>query len=273
MGTWGPKLYDDDVTEDVKDSYIDLLKRGEKNDEITKLLIKDYHDYITDIDDGPLFWFALADTQWDYGRLIPHVKEKALYYLKLGTNLERWKLESPLDYNERISVLQDLEKKLNSVMPSKKRIRKYKFYKCNWEIGDTYAYKLESEEAKNEGLDNRYFIIRKVANMDVWPGNVNPIVYVQITNDNYIPTMSDELIKLEYVFTARNEHRYLLIIDTEKSIPYDKLQYIGNFQDVPLPNNENSIFTYPPSNYWKHVERYLIKMYKALNCSNKNLNK
>ena len=34
-----------------------------------------------DKEEEPLFWFALADTQWNYGRLLPSVKEKALLFL------------------------------------------------------------------------------------------------------------------------------------------------------------------------------------------------
>ena len=45
MGAWGPKLFQDDIAEDVKDTYIDLLKQGEDNEEITKKLIEEYEEY------------------------------------------------------------------------------------------------------------------------------------------------------------------------------------------------------------------------------------
>lgn len=35
----------------------------------------------SDEDDAPVFWFAMADMQWNYGRLQEEVKKKALYYL------------------------------------------------------------------------------------------------------------------------------------------------------------------------------------------------
>ena len=37
-----------------------------------------------DVEEEPLFWFALADTQWNYGRLLPEVKEQALAWLDKG---------------------------------------------------------------------------------------------------------------------------------------------------------------------------------------------
>ena len=35
MGTWGNGLYQNDVAEDVRDYYIDKLKKGEKEEKIT----------------------------------------------------------------------------------------------------------------------------------------------------------------------------------------------------------------------------------------------
>ena len=34
--------------------------------------------FYKDDEEEPSFWFALADTQWKYGRLLPEVKEKAI---------------------------------------------------------------------------------------------------------------------------------------------------------------------------------------------------
>ena len=31
MGTWGPKLYEDDLAEDIKNEYEELLEKGKNN--------------------------------------------------------------------------------------------------------------------------------------------------------------------------------------------------------------------------------------------------
>ena len=62
MASWGSKLYQDDVAEDVRDYYKHQLKRGKTNEEVTKELIEDNEDIISDEDEAPVFWFALADT-------------------------------------------------------------------------------------------------------------------------------------------------------------------------------------------------------------------
>ena len=73
MGAWGTGLYSSDLALDIKDDYIDRLKRGESNEEITQSLINEYQEIINDPEDALEFWFALADIQWKYGRLVSSV--------------------------------------------------------------------------------------------------------------------------------------------------------------------------------------------------------
>ncbi len=86
MGAWGVKLYQDDVACDVKEEYIIKLRAGLSNDEVTESMIKEYELS----DDEPIFWLALADIQWRYGRLLDKVKENAITYIDSGKDLEKW---------------------------------------------------------------------------------------------------------------------------------------------------------------------------------------
>jgi len=61
---------------------------GKTNLEATTNLLEDEYDIWNDGEDGPLFWFALEDTQWKYAKLLDEVKEQALYYIQNGKNLE-----------------------------------------------------------------------------------------------------------------------------------------------------------------------------------------
>ncbi|MFX0549445.1 hypothetical protein ACOAKC_08910 [Hathewaya histolytica] len=273
MASWGPKLYQDDVAEDVRDYYKDQLKRGKTNEEVTKELIDDNEDIILDQDEALVFWFALADTQWNLGRLLPFVKEKALEYLKSGTNLEIWEKEAinQREYKVREKVLQELEQKLMSPMPPEKKISQYKFYKCEWNIGDMYAYKLESDYAKEKGLSNRYLLIRKACEYIWWPGHTVPIIYIQITKDETIPNSKEEILELEYIQTSRTEEmpEYLItMVSTSKRvIPTKKLSFIGNYVDLPTPKYE-----YIPEDkisliacHWSTFEKTLIDDYLMFN--------
>ena len=81
MGAWGTALYSNDTASDIRGDYVDLLRRGNSNEESLKKLMEKDGDCIGIEEEEPLFWYALADTLWNYGRLTPEVKEKALYFL------------------------------------------------------------------------------------------------------------------------------------------------------------------------------------------------
>lgn len=244
MGSWGPKLYQDDVAEDIRDNYKDQLKRGKTNEEVTQGLIQDNEDIISDEDEAPVFWFALADTQWNLGRLLPFVKEKALEYLDNKSNLKRWEEEAInlKEFKARERVLEELEQKLRSPMPPEKKVSQYKLYKCEWKNGDVFAYRLESSYSKEKGLFGLYLLIRKVDECIWWPGHVVPIIYVSITSSSELPKDREDIEKATYIQATfarqKEEFRMLLLATSKRGIPINKLIFIGNFIDIEAPSNE-----------------------------------
>ena len=66
---------------------MDLLRRGNSNEEALKKLMEKDGDCIGIEEEEPLFWYALADTLGNYGRLTPEVKEKALYFMDHGQGI------------------------------------------------------------------------------------------------------------------------------------------------------------------------------------------
>lgn len=272
MGTWGPKLYQDDIAEDVRSYYKDQLKRGKSNDEATTELIEQNRDIINDADDAPIFWFALADTQWDLGRLLPFVKENALAYLHNGSDLERWKNENHKDYAVRGKILGELEVKLNSPMPSEKKISQHKLYKCEWKIGDVFAYKLEGDYAIKNGLKDRYAIIYKVDESTWWPGHIIPVVYIKLSDGTEIPKSESEIEKCEFVKTTlarrKPEYRIQLLSTSRRVVPNDKLIFIGNFINLSTPDDEyiiNDKVSIVTCNWSKFEETVIVKYLKLNN--------
>lgn len=69
MGTWGTGLYSDDLAMDVRDYYREQLSLGKPEEKITQELIEQNRTFILDDEVASVFWFALADTQWNLGRL------------------------------------------------------------------------------------------------------------------------------------------------------------------------------------------------------------
>jgi len=245
VGAWGPGLYQDDVAEDTKSDCIGFLKEGKTNQEVYDKLIEDNQMIINDMEDGPVFWFALADTQWKLGRLMPYVKEQALKYIDEGTDLLKWEAWGNPFLKHRKKVLDQLKDRLNTPMPQEKKVPLYKYYKCSWNIGDTYAYRLESDYAKLNNLYGHYLIIHKLDSYPQKKGNdfdVFPYVYTKITRSSELPKTLDEINNnCDFVRYMRNmpgrtfKYRTINVLESTKILK--KLIFIGNFK-IEYPKDE-----------------------------------
>lgn len=273
MGAWGPGLYQNDVAQDIKDEYINLLKMSLSNEEATKQIISDNSDLLQDEDDAPDFWFSLADTQWKWGRLLPEIKEKALSYAACA-NYDRWNTLGKVFVKKRVQVVSALVARLESPQPPVRKITPYKYYKCPWQLGDTFAYRLESEYAKSTDFYGHYLIIHKVGEYPVKKGNdfdLFPIVYTKITLSPRLPMTSDEMNR-ECEFVRYGFHRktglfkYISVNHTDSSRLLKKLIYIGNFtMNKPLDELVESDIGYPLDiMYSKHYEKSKIDRYLHL---------
>jgi hypothetical protein len=273
MGAWGVKLYQDDISEDLKIEYTEKLKKGKSNEEAYSEIISDYEDFIDDEDDAPVFWFALADIQWNIGRLLPEVKQRAIEWIDSGKNQERWMLENPKSAKARAKVLEELKQKLNTPQPPEKKISPYMLYKCPWKIGDVFSLRLTSEKAKDMGLDGKYLMIQKVGEYIAYPGHITPIVRAwfsdiqQYTEDRAYCTDCIECGgvtisgKIDYVFS---------IYTTSKRVIPKNLFYCGNFKEF-IPNLDRGIIKDilgSVSCLWKTLEEYLTDNYWNFNLRN-----
>lgn len=297
MGAWGSGLYSDDVAEDIRGMYADKLHRGKNGDQASKEMIAEFEWAWDDEDDAPAFWFALADTQWNYGRLQEEVKKQAMQYLDDPGSLERWEMENPKMAKKRKEVLDKLREKLNTPQPPEKKVSQYRLYHCQWKLGDMYAYQLEGEYAGKRGLKGRYLLFHKVAEATWWPGHVIPVVYVRLTADDQLPRTMEEAEKSEYIqiffmnskdsFNKRiiyereklenkkyetDEYGYLplyriKLLNTSKRVIPKKLVYVGNFPDLTPPDKEfvEHIEENIKAVDWKNVEESILKSYFLYN--------
>ena len=247
MGTWGPKLYEDDLAEDIKNEYEELLEKGKNNKEAIEDIYQIYKEEIEDSDEKSVFWMVLADILYKNKNLTKFVKEKALKEIELGENLERWKNEaSEEDYIIRKKEIEKLKKKLVSYQECEKNVgAKNKSIKkiannniLEWKIGDTYAYKIQ--DSKFEG---QYFILRKVQDCMYYNNTryQSAIIYVQITSNKEIPKNEEEIDKLEYiVMTNKGNVKYQYrtqLYQIPRKMP-TQLIYLGNFKNMKNPNDE-----------------------------------
>ena len=284
MGVFGVKIYEDDIALDVKEEYLEKLRKGIEDKTALKEIIKEYKDYISDIDEGPVFWIALADTMWKVGRLTEKVKREALN--AIDKNLIRWKKETnEKEYKLREKELLKFKDKINTEMPSRKiYIKKEKRYstknisksKFQWKIGEIYAYKLESDKAKELNINNKFLLFRKIDEARYGASTKAAIVYTQITKDCQLPKEKNEIQDLEYIIISnegnvRYQYKMELYNITQK-VYKEKLIYIGNFPDLKKPEKEyepliikndriihpENIDSYP----WKYIDTYFLENFK-----------
>ena len=277
MGAWGTSLYANDSASDIRGDYVDRLRQGQSNEEVTQELIKMNQDIMGDVEEEPLFWFALADTQWNYGRLLPKVKEKALFFLSQDGELQRWKESGEKQLNAWIKTLEKLKEKLLKPQPPEKKVYKYRLYQCKWNLGDVFAYQLNSDYSKEKGVFGKYIVFRKVSEDVLWPGHIVPTVHVYQWIGSDIPSL-DQIKKMTllpqkcfpvvYEKNPYREKEYLfnLLTTSERVIPKDKLKFIGN-----LPGNDFIPYRGPKyysgnqGAFWNQFEKKILKQYFAWN--------
>lgn len=277
MGTWGTKLYDSDTTKDVRGDYIHKLKLKKSSAQTVEELLDAYAS-LMETDEEPLFWFALADTQWDYGRLLPFVLDKALYFLSDIPALEVTELwrEQGRSYEDAwTKTLLKLQEKLQTPQPPEKKVLGYRLFRCKWAVGDVFAYRFSSDLSRETGFYGQYVLFQKVGEDTEWPGHIVPSVHVfqwsgneipdlgQLENINILPQGYFPSVLAFYPDTCF-DYRINLLATSEKMIPQDNLTFLGKIPVVgaTLPNKPQASFFETVAwsgKYNNTFEKYIIK--------------
>lgn len=264
MGAWGAGLYQDDVACDVRDYYIDCLRDDDESAE--DKTINYFQDELNDDDDCAVVWFALADTQWKYGRLSEMVKNSALEYIDSGINLQLWADEDKKLYSKREKALADLKDKLLSPMPPKKKLRKPHVFTCSWNTGDVFAYQLKSDLAREKGVFGKWFVMQKVNQADNLKDGLSPVVTVRLIDSDVCPDMNalnEPCIKIDRYMGYKWSYRLHLLVYSKRSL--SDFVFIGNSElvlandDYPHENNKGytmSMLKFFEEKVLKRCEKY-----------------
>jgi hypothetical protein len=129
MGAWGTGVFSDDNAADVRDDYRKLVGDGLTGPQATERLIAQWAP-IGDPDLEPVFWLALALTQWGCGRLEARVKEEALRMIANGSAIRAW--AGGPDERKRRTVLEAAKRKLESPQPTERKIKARPLATCEW---------------------------------------------------------------------------------------------------------------------------------------------
>lgn len=249
MGTWGFGLYSNDTTCDFRDSYLNYLDNGLSNDEAFYKVYAELMSSACCKEDEPLFWFALADTQWRWGRLMPNVKEKALEWIDKNEAIS-W-IDSPKGQNKWRETLNKLKARLNSPQRPEKKIQKTKVFDVDpWNLYDIYAYRFDSDEADEAGIRGKYILMQKIGAthlklykldqtcmrvimIDRIFDEIPRIDELNVENDRLLPTFAPSSICFgdpgARFYTNYDSYLYADLYATNiRQYPKNKLTYIGN---------------------------------------------
>lgn len=268
MGVWGSSLYANDSACDIRDTYLKLLKQQYSDIDAFNETLNINKEYLG-TDEECFLWYALADTQWKFGRLLPEVKEKALALIEKQEGIEFWYDSKNKGYGW-LKTLDKLKTRLESPMPPRKKINREVPFESNpWSVGDVYAYRFSSPKTD---LLGKYIVMQKLSDEEWFDDKL--ISRIQIYNKLFddIPELSDlEGIKILpwdnpncFLPTGRNPDGFPLclnaVIDVYKKRDYPKnnLIFIGNQQDklnLPFVHVNFSNF------YWFDIEETLSYFY------------
>lgn len=113
MGVWGPDIFDDDLTSDLRKTFEDELELGSSVAHATLVVFREYSEALDDADEKPKVWLALASLQLERGVIQKHVRDEALAVIESGENQRRWDEESTSEEAaERKQVLEELRARL-----------------------------------------------------------------------------------------------------------------------------------------------------------------
>ncbi len=240
------KVKDIPLIEEVKEEYLALRENGINRTSAVTALCQSYENEITigGADDGVLFWIGLADAQYAFKELSDEVAQKGVCSLN---SLE----DSNIDISRRdISIRRKNYAK--APMPERSIVRR-KRYRCEWHIGDTFAHLICGSEARQLGIEGKYALIRKVDEVRFGDGRILPVVTMSMWNSMPFPKDSQEFQHSPFLRMesgrlgapeGKYEYRAELLIKNEEQLSDMQLQFIGNYPDVPMPDDE-VVFTRP----------------------------
>ena len=120
MGAWGYGIREDDFVLDVVGFFDDLLKDGKSVADATAAVKVKFAGAIDDAQDGPLFWLAVADRQWLYGRVEPEVLRRVQEDFTSGRSLDPWR-EEERGLSRRRAALEKFIHKVGTPNPRPKK--------------------------------------------------------------------------------------------------------------------------------------------------------
>lgn len=141
MGAWGTGIRQDDVVLDVVGTFEDHLKAGRSVAEATAAVKAQCAGSLSDADEGPLIWIAIAEVQWTYGQLDPQVLKHVQDDFASERGLDLWREDARV-LSRRIAVLEKFIARISAPNPRPKKGAKTVVRAPKFQAGDCLSIRL-----------------------------------------------------------------------------------------------------------------------------------
>jgi hypothetical protein len=142
MGTWSSAITGDDTVADVIGAINDQLKRGATMTEACSAARQQFRSLLSDEDEAPLLWLALAAVQWRHGAVEPDVLARVRADVQQQRGLSRWRENEEL-LAKRLAALRGFAEQVALPNGSPKPLPKPIVRQASFEVGDCLAVRLD----------------------------------------------------------------------------------------------------------------------------------
>ncbi len=244
MGAWGTGFWSDDYTMDLKNSYLDRVRRKVAPEEAVTQLVEEFQPE-RDEETGHLFWLTIALLQWEYGHLSPTIHTRAMEVLDSNVDAERWNDADRRDQRKRKEVMDKLRAKLFSENPKPKKLKPYVRKRNPWKVGDVISIYFEHMQTKSDPRFHPFQgMYGAVLVVDFWEQDLGDIHFQPVVAlYDWIgkePATMEQLEDIPFIRTElfqRHEARYFWVTDMPWKWVYDwyGLTRIGHLDTLPFP--------------------------------------
>ena len=245
MGAWGVAILSDDIAEDIKLLYKDLLANEYSNEDASRIVIEEYKNELDD-EETIVFWLVFASIQWKLGRLQENVKQEALQIIESGADLARWQ-EEPKLQKKREVVLNKLREQLHSPQPEAKKVPKRFITNTSLKAGDAVSYELVS---------GSYIILKVIEIIEECHGDRYPLFEICDWEGREVPSkeqINQFGLKKKIYEGGKQEMMKLAIYPSGKrDNPTKRMQVVA--ENVKVVLNVGTPYTVMS---WKELDNYL----------------
>jgi hypothetical protein len=254
MGAWGPGIKQNDLFEDIYDTFRALYYDGQEPNQIRELLERDNE---IDEDEYAEFWTAIAYAQWMTKGLEVSVLQKIQEIKETDRGLDLWKEAGYKELKKRKRIIDEFFSEIQTERPEAIKRKKIKPYPPVFERGDCLTFKLD---------DTNYGAAVVVERIDFHPLSLWRVGSNRIALTKYkanVKPDADDIVNSEILYTTFRDWNEAFNVNTfdAKALKKDlaHIEEVGRIhisdKVIEFINRPGRCFNF---DYWKDARQIIV---------------